>query len=228
MLEDITKKMDITKTFDVGITQGSYWGGAQIPYWLIKILTVGFGAVGFDHLLLRSPSTAILKVLSIFPLFGFWYFFDIAQVFGEEESVRKYGFAIPFAGPQGIGGGMFINKDASNVAPPEKSKPWTFLMYAIASIVFTVLPLNKILIGDYAGAFLQIVMYCFFFSCHFTFFLNKYLEISEKYKKVYGGQCRIRTCVSFSIGVVPPLPDYSINSTLNHSANHPFSLREIS
>jgi len=164
MLEDITKKMDITKTFDVGITQGSYWGGAQIPYWLIKILTVGFGAVGFDHLLLRSPGTAILKVLSIFPLFGFWYFFDIAQVFGEEESVRKYGFAIPFAGPQGIGGGMFINKDASNVAPPEKSKPWTFLMYAIASIVFTVLPLNKILIGDYAGAFLQIVMYCFFFT----------------------------------------------------------------
>jgi len=164
MLEDITKKMDITKTFDVGITQGSYWGGAQIPYWLIKILTVGFGAIGLDHLLLRSPSTAILKVLSIFPLFGFWYFFDIAQVFGEEESVRKYGFAIPFAGPQGIGGGMFINKEGSNVAPPEKSKPWTFLLYAIASIVFTVLPLNKILIGDYAGAFLQIVMYCFFFT----------------------------------------------------------------
>ena len=105
MLEDITKKMDITKTFDVGITQGSYWGGAQIPYWLIQILTVGFGAIGLDHLLLRSPRTAILKVLSIIPLFGFWYFFDIAQVFGEEESVRKYGFAIPFAGPQGIGGG---------------------------------------------------------------------------------------------------------------------------
>lgn len=164
MLEDITQKMDITKTFDVGITQGSYWGGAQIPYWLIKILTVGFGAIGLDHLLLRSPRTAILKVLSIFPLFGFWYFFDIAQVFGEEESVRKYGFAIPFAGPQGIGGGMFINKEGSNVAPPEKSKPWTFLLYAIASIVFTVLPLNKILIGDYSGAFLQIIMYCFFFT----------------------------------------------------------------
>ena len=164
MLEDITKKMDITKTFDVGITQGSYWGGAQIPYWLIQILTVGFGAIGLDHLLLRSPRTAILKVLSIIPLFGFWYFFDIAQVFGEEESVRKYGFAIPFAGPQGIGGGMFINKDGSNVAPPEKSKPWTFLMYAIASIFFTVLPLNKILIGDYSGAFLQIIMYAFFFT----------------------------------------------------------------
>jgi hypothetical protein len=164
MLEDITKKMDITKTFDVGITQGSYWGGAQIPYWLIKILTVAFGAIGFDHLLLRSPRTAILKVLSIIPLFGFWYFFDIAQVFGEEESVRKHGFAIPFLGPQGIGGGMFINKDGSNLAPPDKSKPWTFLIYAVATILFTVLPLNKILIGDYGSAFLQIIMYCFFFT----------------------------------------------------------------
>ena len=194
MLEDITKKMDITKTFDVGITQGSYWGGAQIPYWLIKILTVGFGAIGFDHLLLRSPRTAILKVLSIIPLFGFWYFFDIAQVFGEEESVRKYGFAIPFVGPQGIGAGIFINKDGSNVAPPDKSKPWTFLIYAVATILFTVLPLNKILIGDYGSAFLQIIMYCFFFSCHcrISFIINirKLQKVSNHFSQI-GNHCHI-------------------------------------
>jgi hypothetical protein len=168
MLEGITKKMELPKTlpkqFDIGITQGSYWGGAQVPYWLLKIMTVCFGLIGFDHLLLRSPLTGLLKFISIIPLFGFWYFFDIAQVFGEQEFVEKNGFAIPFMGPQGIGAGIFINKDGSNLAPPEIAKPWTFMMYAIATIFFTVLPLNKILIGDYTGAALQFIMYCFIFT----------------------------------------------------------------
>jgi hypothetical protein len=168
MLEGITKKMEIPKTlpnqFDIGITQGSYWGGAQVPYWLLKIMTVCFGAIGFDHLLLRSPLTGLLKFISIIPLFGFWYFFDLAQVFGEQEFVEKNGFAIPFMGPQGIGAGIFINKDGSNLAPPDVAKPWTFMMYALATIFFTVLPLNKILIGDYFGALWQIIMYSFFFT----------------------------------------------------------------
>lgn len=168
MLEGITKKMVIPKNlpnqFDIGITQGSYWGGAQVPYWLLKIMTVCFGLVGFDHLLLRSPLTGLLKFISIIPLFGFWYFFDLAQVFGEQEFVEKNGFAIPFMGPQGIGAGIFINKDGSNLAPPDVAKPWTFMMYALATILFTVLPLNKILIGDYFGALWQIIMYSFFFT----------------------------------------------------------------
>ena len=168
MLEGITKKMVIPKNlpnqFDIGITQGSYWGGAQVPYWLLKIMTVCFGLVGFDHLLLRSPLTGLLKFISIIPLFGFWYFFDLAQVFGEQEFVEKNGFAIPFMGPQGIGAGIFINKDGSNLAPPDVAKPWTFMMYALATIFFTVLPLNKILIGDYFGALWQIIMYSFFFT----------------------------------------------------------------
>jgi hypothetical protein len=168
MLEGITKKMVIPKNlpnqFDIGITQGSYWGGAQVPYWLLKIMTVCFGLVGFDHLLLRSPLTGLLKFISIIPLFGFWYFFDLAQVFGEQEFVEKNGFAIPFLGPQGIGAGIFINKDGSNLAPPDVAKPWTFMMYALATILFTVLPLNKILIGDYFGALWQIIMYSFFFT----------------------------------------------------------------
>jgi len=168
MLEGITKKMVIPKNlpnqFDIGITQGSYWGGAQVPYWLLKIMTVCFGLLGFDHLLLRSPLTGLLKFISIIPLFGFWYFFDLAQVFGEQEFVEKNGFAIPFMGPQGIGAGIFINKDGSNLAPPDVAKPWTFMMYALATIFFTVLPLNKILIGDYFGALWQIIMYSFFFT----------------------------------------------------------------
>jgi len=155
---------NLPNQFDIGITQGSYWGGAQVPYWLLKIMTVCFGLLGFDHLLLRSPLTGLLKFISIIPLFGFWYFFDLAQVFGEQEFVEKNGFAIPFMGPQGIGAGIFINKDGSNLAPPDVAKPWTFMMYALATIFFTVLPLNKILIGDYFGALWQIIMYSFFFT----------------------------------------------------------------
>uniref|UniRef100_A0A6C0AMS8 Uncharacterized protein n=1 Tax=viral metagenome TaxID=1070528 RepID=A0A6C0AMS8_9ZZZZ len=90
------------------ITQGSYWRGAQIPYWLYMILvTLPFtGLLGIDHFALRSPMTAVLKVISIIPLFGFWYFYDIAQVFGEADLVKQYGIGIPFYGPVGIGQGI--------------------------------------------------------------------------------------------------------------------------
>jgi hypothetical protein len=64
------------------------------------------GLIGGDHLLLRSPMTALLKLISIVPLFGFWYFYDIAQALGEREYVEKYGIAVPFYGPTGIGAGI--------------------------------------------------------------------------------------------------------------------------
>ena len=85
---------------DVGITQGSYWGGGQIPYWLYMVFVIlpFTGLLGLDHLLLRSPQTFILKLLTMIPLFGFWYFYDIGQAFGERELVEKYGLGVPYNG----------------------------------------------------------------------------------------------------------------------------------
>jgi hypothetical protein len=145
--------------FDVGITHGSYWKGGQIPYWLYLVFVILFGFLGWDHLLLRSPTTAILKFLSLVPLLGFWYFYDIAQAIGERDKVEKYGIGVPFYGPIGLGAGMFINKDKKNISSPDIPKPWIFMLYVLTTLVFIAFPLNKIVIGDYWGCLMQISMY---------------------------------------------------------------------
>jgi len=145
--------------YDVGITHGAYWKGGQIPYWLYLVFVILFGVFGLDHLLLRSPTTAILKILSIVPLLGFWYFYDIAQAIGEREHIEKFGLGVPFYGPVGLGAGMFINKDKTNLAPPDVPKPWMFMLYALTTIFFLAIPLNKLVIGDYWGMLVRLGMY---------------------------------------------------------------------
>jgi len=145
---------------DVEITQGSYWKGSQMPYWLYQFLTAFplTGALGIDHLALRSPLTGLLKFISFVPLFGFWYFYDIAQIFGERELVEKYGMAVPFYGPIGLGAGIFDGKNTTP-APKEMPKPWMFIGYVITSVIFFFFPINKIIIGDFYAALAQFVLY---------------------------------------------------------------------
>jgi len=149
---------------DVNITQGSYWKGGQIPYWLYMCFVIFplTGLLGADHLLLRSPITAILKVLSIIPLFGFWYFYDISQVLGERELIEKFGIGVPFYGPMGIGAGIFTGAEGTPLSPPDIARPWRFMFYVMATAFFIVFPINKIILGDYIGAFSQLVMYIMF------------------------------------------------------------------
>jgi hypothetical protein len=120
------------------------------------------GLLGADHLLLRSPITAILKVLSIIPLFGFWYFYDISQVLGERELIEKFGIGVPFYGPMGIGAGIFTGAEGTPLSPPDIARPWRFMFYVMATAFFIVFPINKIILGDYIAAFSQIVMYILF------------------------------------------------------------------
>ena len=140
------------------ITQGGYWGGPQIPYWLYMVFVIFpvTGILGVDHLLLRSPITAILKALSFVPLFGFWYFYDIAQL-GEGDLIKKNGIGIPFYGPLGIGAGIFVESGKPQ-SPKEKPRPWLFVAYALTSMMFLAFPINKLVIGDYIGALAQLCM----------------------------------------------------------------------
>ena len=142
---------------DKEITKGSYWGGSQISYWMY-LVAVFFGFLGIDHLLLRSPITAILKIISIIPLFGFWYFFDIAQAFGEKDLVKKYGIAVPYYGPIGIGQGIF-HDDGVKPSPEEIPRPWKFIGYFLATCLLIATPINKLVLGDYVGAGVQSVYY---------------------------------------------------------------------
>ena len=43
-------------------TKGEYWGGSQLTYTMYKVSAILFGFVALDHLLLRSPTTAFIKV----------------------------------------------------------------------------------------------------------------------------------------------------------------------
>jgi len=147
---------------DIQVTQGSYWKGAQIPYYIFIILTIFGGLFGLDHLALRSPLTAILKVLSIIPLLGFWYFYDIAQAIGEREYVEKYGIAVPFYGPMGIGAGIFSGNSEIPNAPKEIPGPWRYMGYFITTCIFVVFPVSKFVLGDYLGGILHICMYILF------------------------------------------------------------------
>ena len=146
---------------DVEITQASYWGGSQIPYWLYMLFVIFpvTGVLGIDHLLLRSPMTALLKFISFVPLFGFWYFYDIAQL-GEGAIIKEHGIGIPFYGPGNIGKGMFHNpaKGNAGISHEDKSRPWIFTGYVLTSIIFLAFPVNKIIIGDYYGALAQLCM----------------------------------------------------------------------
>jgi len=147
---------------DIQVTQGSYWKGAQIPYYMFIILTIFGGLFGLDHLALRSPLTAILKFLSIIPLLGFWYFYDIAQSLGERDYLEKYGIAVPFYGPTGIGAGIFSGNSEIPNAPKEIPGPWRYMAYLITTCIFVVFPISKFVLGDYLGGILHGCMYILF------------------------------------------------------------------
>jgi len=147
---------------DVQVTQGSYWKGAQISYFVYILLTIFLGLFGLDHLALRSPLTAILKLITMVPLLGFWYFYDIAQALGEREYVEKFGIGVPFYGPTGIGAGMFSGTKDIPEAPKDIPGPWRYFAYVLTTCVFLVFPVNKFVLGDYMSGILHILMYILF------------------------------------------------------------------
>ena len=147
---------------DIQVTQGSYWKGAQIPYFVYILMTIFGGLFGLDHLALRSPLTALLKFLTIIPLLGFWYFYDIAQAMGEREYVEKFGIGVPFYGPTGIGAGMFTGTKGIPEAPKDIPGPWRYFAYVLTTCVFLVFPVNKFVLGDYMSGILHIIFYILF------------------------------------------------------------------
>jgi hypothetical protein len=167
---------------DIKITQGEYWGGAQINYWVYVFLAIFplTGIFGFDHMALRSPMTAIMKFLSIIPLLGFWYFYDIAQLLGERDLVEKNGLAVPFYGPIGLGAGMFSGTEGIKVAPKDAPSPWLYLAYALTTCIFIAFPINKFVIGDYMGGISQLLMYI----CIFTI-VTPFLAIAWGFYDIY-------------------------------------------
>lgn len=137
-------------------TQGKFWGGTVLPYWVFLIITAlpFTGFFGIDHLLFRSPSTALLKGFSNVFTLGFWYFYDIVQAFTDKKFVKEYGLSAPVLGPQGLAMDYFRNitkeKDSLGIAPSGISS----LLYFIAYIFTIFIPfgISNLFAGDRQGA----------------------------------------------------------------------------
>jgi hypothetical protein len=162
---------------DTTTTHGKYWNGSQFSYNLFMFLTIFpfTGMLGVDHLLLRSPITALLKMLSscipfflmflppiilvfILPLSLFWYFYDVAQVCGESELIKKYGTGLPYFGPLGIGAGIFTDDKTIKESPKDVQRPWLFIAYALTTLFSIAFPFNKFIVGDYEAGFFYLFL----------------------------------------------------------------------
>jgi hypothetical protein len=133
-------------------TRKEFWGGPSIPYWILVVFTVLFGFIGFDHILLRSPTSAFIKLITNIFTLGLWYFYDIVQIIGDKEKVMNYGLTAPLYGPLGIGAGMFTDNQPD--APKSKS-PWRFLLYSM--LVFLPFGLDCAVGGDRAGGVVKFI-----------------------------------------------------------------------
>ncbi len=142
-------------------TQGKAWGGTQIDPTVFKIITVVFGFFGLDHLLLRSPITAILKFLVNLVSLGFWYWYDILQVFTDFDNFKKYGYSLPIFGPAGLGAGL-IHQTGTPKAPEENPSPFYFVAFALTALI--PYGLSHVIAGDYLGAFLKFTLSVSFFT----------------------------------------------------------------
>lgn len=131
-------------------TQGTTWGGTQISLPVLKAVSLLGGFFGLDHMLLRSPRTAVLKLLVNIVSLGFWYFYDIVQLFSEPNEMVTGGLRLPIVGDVGFGAGILSGPSAETAAAPTtRPSPWRFLAYAL--LIWIPLGFSNIIAGDYMG-----------------------------------------------------------------------------
>ena len=73
-----------------------------LSYHVFLGLSVLGGAIGLDHLYLRSPLTFLAKCVVNMLFFGVWWFYDAAQAIFNSDVVKVYGLGVPGLGPQGL------------------------------------------------------------------------------------------------------------------------------
>lgn len=136
-------------------TSGKFWGGTVLPFWVLLLFTTMplTGFFGIDHLLFRSPSTALLKFLTNMVTFGFWYFYDIVQVYSDKKFIKNYGLSKPFTGPAGLALDYFSGVTGEKESlGPSKSGIISLLLF-IAYLFTTLAPfgISNFIAGDVDG-----------------------------------------------------------------------------
>jgi hypothetical protein len=152
-------------------TTGDYWEGSSFPFWVHMMLTLlPTGFIGLDHLLLHSPQTALQKaIVNVFTL-GFWYFYDIIQVFTDRSYVDTYGLSRPIVGPTGLGFKSFtgvVPPDQQSVPdlPPADSGRFSSLFLALyLLLIFVPFGIPNFIVGDTSGGVVKFIFTILFFG----------------------------------------------------------------
>ena len=135
-------------------TNGDNEGGEGATYLSPNVflaLSVFGGYLGLDHLYLRSPLTAIAKVVVNVLCFGVWWLYDASQALFNSDVVRIFGLGIPGLGPQGIGAGV-LGKDV-----PDK-KHWRFFLYGLALFFGGTFGVDSFVVGDTYNGFIRLLL----------------------------------------------------------------------
>lgn len=146
-------------------TTGKTWGGTQISPGALQATSLLGGFFGLDHLLLRSPQTALMKLILNVLTLGLWYWYDVIQVFQDVDFIKEYGLTFPIKGPTGLGAGLIGDTSGPAAAPKETPSPWMFLLYMFSLIIpFGV---SNVVAGDYSGGAAKLILTFFIFTTIF-------------------------------------------------------------
>ena len=84
------------------------WGEPQYSKCGMLLFTLVFGYFGLHHFMLRSPLTGILCYIVNLYTGGYWYLFDMLQLYETTvDDLNKYGLGSPFLCQFGIAVGMW-------------------------------------------------------------------------------------------------------------------------
>ena len=121
-----------------------------LSYHVFLGLSVLGGAIGLDHLYLRSPLTFLAKCVVNMLFFGVWWFYDAAQAIFNSDVVKVYGLGVPGLGPKGIAAGVLSSDTPSK-------KHMNFFVYALALIAGGVFGLDSFLVGDKQSGLIRLI-----------------------------------------------------------------------
>jgi len=143
-------------------THGDYWEGTVLPYWVFLVFTAFplTGFFGIDHLLFKSPSTALKKCLFNIVSLGLWYIYDILQAFGDKHYVKHFGLSVPISGAKGLAFNYFSGivsgeKDTLGSSKAGYMQVLYFMLYL--GTILLPLGISNFVVGDNYGGLFKIL-----------------------------------------------------------------------
>ena len=166
----------------------SVGGTGQLSYNTFIIISFLGGFIGLDHLYLRSPSTALAKMIINSMFFGVWWIYDISQAFFNKDIIKIFGLTIPGLGPAGIGAGCLGNDVPHNTH-------MNFFVYGLSVIFGGLFGLDSFILGENQMGIMRIICLVSFIGIpvamaiwfyNMGMFVFKTKDITDKYHAFFG------------------------------------------